>query len=317
MKRLFIFLLTLLAAPSFAQTACDSLDIDVKYYAFYDSILEVSVVNHSQAFYSYPGFIIYDTNNDTVAKEEVNLFGIGGESSHALTLYPGMPPGDFFNGTIALYTGFYDSLECSFNKSFKLCPDSCSSVYPYFVNLGGAQIIASVGWQILDASSQPVATGSFVLDAIQQEDEDTICLQPGSYTLHVDAASPGGGQPHIGMTTKLFYIPNPSMTYSWSATSLPFDFFKPCASPTAIGGLHQSAEVIISSYDKQLRITDVNGNSLQGVTIYATDGRKVFEKTTVIADQSIDLTSLPEGVYIVRWIQSGKAGSSKVWLGHR
>jgi len=64
---------------------------------------------------SYPGFILFNNNGDTIAKENVNYFCLGFNTyqTHLLQIInnPVLP----MNGYIELHEGFYDSLVCSFN----------------------------------------------------------------------------------------------------------------------------------------------------------------------------------------------------------
>jgi hypothetical protein len=67
-----------LASGLAAQNPCDLIGItDVRYDAFSDTAILVQVVNNSPEIFSYPGFILFDTEGDTLAREQVNFFGIG------------------------------------------------------------------------------------------------------------------------------------------------------------------------------------------------------------------------------------------------
>jgi hypothetical protein len=52
------------------------------------NILHLEASNLSDDIFSYPGFVLYNTVGDTIAKETVNYFGIGWNyQSHDLVLY--------------------------------------------------------------------------------------------------------------------------------------------------------------------------------------------------------------------------------------
>jgi hypothetical protein len=62
---------------------------------------------------SYPGFIMFNSNGDTLAKELVNYFGIGWTYQlHELNI---INPIDLpLNGYLELHSLFYDTLVCTF-----------------------------------------------------------------------------------------------------------------------------------------------------------------------------------------------------------
>ena len=81
MKRIFLLLGILTSLVAFGQDPCDDLLItSVQYSPFTDTVIVVQVENNSSSGFQYPGFVLISTNGDTVAKEQVDLFGIGQES---------------------------------------------------------------------------------------------------------------------------------------------------------------------------------------------------------------------------------------------
>ncbi len=108
-------LTTLLLLPilAFGQTTvCDSLTIDNIFVNDSTGFVEVTVTNNSSEIFSYPGWILFDGNMDTIAVETVNLFGFLGQNTFYLEIQNGMTYP--FTGELGLYTGFYDSLWCTF-----------------------------------------------------------------------------------------------------------------------------------------------------------------------------------------------------------
>ncbi len=112
------FLLVLLFFPFYLNgqntPACDSVYIDCCNFDLTENTITLTAENQSSVLFDYPGFVILDANNDTIAKETVNYFGIGwGPQQHTLSIYnaPDLP----FSGTLKLYTWFYDSLSCTFD----------------------------------------------------------------------------------------------------------------------------------------------------------------------------------------------------------
>lgn len=108
--------LALLPITLFAQNlpACDSLLIECCDFSLTENSMIITTENQSSVLFDYPGFVILDANEDTIAKETVNYFGIGwGPQQHTLSIYnaPDLP----FTGTLKLYTWFYESLSCTFD----------------------------------------------------------------------------------------------------------------------------------------------------------------------------------------------------------
>ena len=116
MFKQLLLLLALLPITLFAQNlpACDSLLIECCDFSLTENSMIITAENQSSVLFDYPGFVILDANEDTIAKETVNYFGIGwGPQQHTLSIYnaPDLP----FTGTLKLYTWFYESLSCTFD----------------------------------------------------------------------------------------------------------------------------------------------------------------------------------------------------------
>lgn len=216
-----------------AQSTCDSVDIiSVKFNAFQDTLVEVYARNNNtNEIFGYPGFILKNMAWDTIAMEEVNFFGIGQESVHQLPLSVQNPPLSTFNGTLELWSGFYDSLHCVFQGPFDLCPtDTCVTAYVSIANFGGALTNGTVNWQLLDHAQSTIASGTLSLEDTIQAAHDTVCLSPGSYQLVLDTSSMVGGQPYAGIFTgPWMWIYGVQQFYrSDSGLVLDFGFYERC-----------------------------------------------------------------------------------------
>ena len=94
------------------QEDCSSLEI-ASIYQYNDTQFVINVYNSSWAGFPYPGFVLFNSFGDTVAVENVNLFGIGEESQHFLELQDGVIITSDIS--LQLYTGFYDFLQCEWS----------------------------------------------------------------------------------------------------------------------------------------------------------------------------------------------------------
>ncbi|MGE0636435.1 MAG: T9SS type A sorting domain-containing protein [Bacteroidia bacterium] len=189
--------------------ACDSLD--VIYFGFnpFNSTELVVYVHNTNTveFFSYPGFKLVDTKGDTVATETVNFFGISEYSAHRLvTTLANYEPGEVFNGTLLLYTGFYDSLVCAFSVSEVLIPASgCTDFTVYSSDYNGT-IEQPINWEVSDALGNTVFSGihDYALDTFYYN--SPVCLENGCYQLTLTAANPLEGIVQAGINFLAFNI---------------------------------------------------------------------------------------------------------------
>jgi len=101
-----------------ANAQCEDvsvLGVHVNPFNMNELVLHAFNASESEIF-SYPGWRLYDASGVLIAEEEVDLFGIIEHSIHSLNLFE---PLDYsiqsFEGTLELWTGFYDVLECAYD----------------------------------------------------------------------------------------------------------------------------------------------------------------------------------------------------------
>jgi hypothetical protein len=217
---------------------CQGLEVQsVRWQAFSDSAVVVQVTNSSSNLFAYPGFILLDEAGDTLAVEEVSLFGILGTSMHILDVrdVATMPTGPF-QGALHLYTGFGAVLACTFTDTWELCPpDPCQALNPAINSNGPTPVVGDFAWSIVDAQGTNVATGVFTLTNDIQYASGQSCLQPGSYSITVTPlGAPTSGQPVFsvfdisGQT-----IPTQPVTWT-SPVPMLFNLYAPCAEGTQV-----------------------------------------------------------------------------------
>lgn len=318
MKKTFTALSIFLSSVAIGQTPCDSLDINVSYYPFSDSLLQVNVINNSTGWYfNYPQFTVLNSNSDTVAHEQVNFFGIGTESMHSPVVYPGMPPGNIFSGTLLLYYITVDSYAvCTWNMSFDLCPDTCTMFYPYLSNSGSQMVYGTASWQILNTSSQVVASGTFTLDTNSQYVTDSACISAGDYTLKItDVSLSPGGQKTTGISTN-WYVAGPQVVFNDSVEHIPLNLYEPCQQTTKVKKtIKYQPAVNIYSYEDNIHINSATAKDLGEVSICSVDGKTVRKEKISKQQHIINMASYPYGVYIVRVVSEGNTTVKKVFVG--
>src|SRR6187549_2614975 len=102
----FIFLSSTCFIQNFP--ACVSLVINCfTYNTFGPNTISLTVSNNSSVLFDYPGFVLLDSNMDTIAIETVNYFGIStGPQTHTMNIVaPFTLP---LSGYLNLYILFYD-----------------------------------------------------------------------------------------------------------------------------------------------------------------------------------------------------------------
>jgi hypothetical protein len=119
-------IIVIIILPVFLQAqnipACDSLVIECCSFDVTQNTVTLIASNYSSYLFDYPGFILYNSDMDTVAIETVNYFGISTEQPHILNIiHPFELP---FAGILELYVLFYDSLTCTFEVTI---PDTITT----------------------------------------------------------------------------------------------------------------------------------------------------------------------------------------------
>lgn len=282
MKHLFTFSLFLISTLANAQTACDSLDfVAIKYSPFTDSVIVVQVQNNNQnEIFDYPGFVLLDGNGDTLALETVNYFGIGSESVHSLVVRPGVhDPIDNFTGTLKLYSGFYETFECEWALDQSLCAESpCDSMVIGFQNWGGALVLGSFAWSVLDSSGTVLESGVLDMTVNEQYWFHGMCLEPGEYSYNLYAlGEPSGGGPTMTVSSSTVYAaPTISMPFDWFAGNvMPVPFYVHCAQENSPNSIAEAKDesLLIQRDGEQLSLQ--SKTAMIQIEVISADGKLV------------------------------------------
>ncbi|MBK6622006.1 MAG: T9SS type A sorting domain-containing protein [Saprospirales bacterium] len=316
-------LLSSLGALSSAQSVCDQLQIvDIRYDAFRDSLLLVHVINGSPDIFSYPGFILYNEQGDTIAKETPNFFGIGQEQVHALTLYPDFSElTEVTDGSLELWILFFDTLVCTYDISEPVCPETdCNELVFSLGNLGGALTFGFFHYSVLDSAGSVVVEVDFTLEEQVQEFRDTICLPSGDYTLKLSADEGSvGGQPYFQLyelasqfwgaqIADYFNHANPEI-------EIPFSLYDNCKETiNAVEYPAQEGEVQIISTPDGVRAIAREKQILE-MSLYDLAGRLMARRSGPATELFIPAGNL-SGMYLVRvLLEDGGYTSELAFLG--
>lgn len=303
MKNLLVLPFLLLFSSLFAQDPCDDVDItSVQYSPFTDTVIIVELINNSVAGFPYPGFVLINANGDTVAKEDVDLFGIGQESLHRLNVIPGVQdPLSNFVGDLELYTGFYDVFACSWDLNQSLCAaEPCDSLIIGLDNWGGALVVGDFEWTVRDESNSIVETGQFTMNVNPQYWRHGLCLEPGEYSYTLEALTqPSGGGPVISVSsTSSFASPTITEPLDWfndPITAIQFPFYSFCAeSPNGIGDLSQDSGIDLRYEMESNQL--ICSQQMTDLKLFSSDGRLAHSTSPQV--KQVGLPELAFGTYI-------------------
>ncbi|RYZ46046.1 MAG: T9SS type A sorting domain-containing protein [Sphingobacteriales bacterium] len=312
MKRLILSLSLLWASfPLAAQTTCDSVAIEVQFAPFDDSLIIVSATNQSQEIFSYPGFILFNNSGDTLAIGSVNLFGLGQSSSQTLSIQPAFSGTAVGSGVVQLWTNFYDSLHCTFPiTGVNLCPDTCVTLYPSFANSGGAMVTGNVSWTLTNSMGQAVGSGTLEMDSLTQEARDSICINPGSYSISfTQGTASSGGQQWVGVSTAVYGGTVPMVMFNGTSETIPFSFYSQCSLPTTVQDIPGKKAVQIYAAGGSIRLNSLDGTAIGAVRLVSINGSLVVSKNFSSETAEIIAADLVPGIYIVQ-VQHGQ----QVWV---
>ncbi|MCF8257204.1 MAG: T9SS type A sorting domain-containing protein [Flavobacteriales bacterium] len=308
MRNLLLLPLLLSVATAVAQDPCDDLDIlSVRYSPFTDTVIIVEVANNGEEIFSYPGFVLINSDGDTLALETVNYFGIGQQSVHHLTVRPGIAaPTDVFQGVLELYSDFFNMQECSWAMDSVLCvTEECEGLVIGFENWGGALVLGDFTFALTDSTGSEVAAGAFTMTAEEQYWQQTICLRPGSYTYSVTAlGEPSGGGPTMTVASgPWFGSAGMSQPFPWY-DALSFDmevpFYLHCMDSGTVSTptLGAARAPVTVAYDPTLTLLS-HPQGITSVTLIGMDGRHMgtwHPGHTVFALPD----GLPAGLYVAQ-----------------
>ena len=282
---------------------CDSLILEsLAWEPFDDDELLVHVLNTSSEIFSYPNFILYDAQGDTLAQEDVALFGIPGDSWHVLWAGPGadLPTGPF-QGTLELYTNFGADLACTFTGTWDLCPpEPCQPMITVLSNVGGDLAIGDFAWNIATEQGDAVASGTFTLTAEQQLDSTTTCLPPGNYSITVAPLDPPtGGQVLFGIANQ--GMGGPAQTVTWTPpVPMPFTYYQFCIDdaqslpePTS-GSLHARIN------GNALRVWRADGLPVGPLRLFDTQGRLLRSGGSNTSEAFVELPGEAMGLMLLQ-----------------
>lgn len=290
-----------------AQSSCDELYIErIAYSPFDTTVIEVLVTNGSTEIFSYPSFVLLDTQGDTLAKEDVAFFGIGmGQQAHYPVIVPGATlPTMPFDGTLLLFGLFGDTLHCDFALTeISLCPpEDCQEAMIYLVNTGPL-VAFDVYWWVNDVvSGSQVANGSFPMDDVMHTHFDTLCLPPGKYQLEVSPFSPIDESYVLGITNDYAFSIGTNVSQQQYSTplDLAFNWYQACIDISQSIPVHLPRDIQITLQGGAIQLLAPDQQPLGEVSLLSPDGRLLVARDTGSSMLSVSVEGLAAGVLLAR-----------------
>ncbi|MBP7514216.1 MAG: hypothetical protein KA791_06700 [Flavobacteriales bacterium] len=297
------FVLPISLFPASAQEDCNDLVPSVLGYNPLDGgIIDVMVINNGEIGWSYPSFILYDANNDTLAQEQAEYFAIASEQLHKLHIMPGatLPDGSF-EARLELWTGFNDSLRCTWHFLVTLCPQApCATLYPTLFATTLSASGASFTWTITDTLEQIIDSGELTFSGGLLQAHDTVCLPPGNYTCTVFNPFLTGDSVYYSVNSAPWNgTSSPQMELSEGTPSI-FTVLEPCiGTDNAIDDL-SNGNLSVLLMDGTVRIARTDGAPIGRVDLFDAQGRLLAAANCTVDRLSVAIPHLASGPCLVR-----------------
>lgn len=306
MKRLLTILSMAASIGMIAQDPCSQLTIDVQLNPLNSNFIRVYVQNSSTEIFSYPGFRIYDEDNNLIGEELVNLFGIGEESIHDIEHTLGeIQAGEAYTLSLELWTGFYESMACTFEDEFVLVPeDECANIGLTTSQIWGMEAQENYLVSIMDLE------GNSFFDAVYEFPNenltyfDEICLPQGCYELNISTDDAMISNTLFATLSVGFSTINvhDSALVGTPFTTIPFGVWDSCVS-TDINrpGLSSEAPLL---YPNPARTWVMIPFENAQAEVYSVEGKLVTKLSAV--DRELNVSELSAGQYIVLLMHEGR-----------
>lgn len=306
-KLLSLIMLGLLSMSSNSQSVCDSLEfVSVQLNALNPEYITIRLNNETTELFDYPGFRIYDEDDNLIGEEQVFFFGIGVESVHEIPHnLSNISAGEQISLKLELWTGFYDTLACTFEGEYELIPDdACANINLSFSQSWPDQVQENYLVSIFDQDGEEVFNEFYEFPTPDFVYYDEACLDQGCYemTITTDDAV---------ITNTLFlslseYFSSVFMTDSASAGSpfvtINFGIWAGCDATDIDNGNTLDGAPLL--YPNPARTWVMLPMDSESVEIFSTSGEKVI--TAKAENRRLDVALLASGQYIVLVARRGK-----------
>ena len=301
-KSLFLFSI-LWAFSSFGQDLCDSLIINqVTVDAFNPNQLNITVLNESTSeIFNYPGFRVYDENNNLIGEEEVFFFGIGGESTHAVSFNSSIFPfdnGNTYSIRLELWINFYDSMVCEYDIETVLVPSpiDCVPVQMNFIEFSQEEV--SYSYTLFDFWNNILAEETLVFSDDVGNITRNFCIDASCYFLQVTSSQPAE---ESNMVINMIADENAgflseTLLDNQEENTLPFGLWTDCS---LLNNLDEWANAPLLVFPNPVQDeVRIDSEKPLNYRLFSLHGQLLLQGRYQPA-QAIDLSLLEEGLYLL------------------
>lgn len=301
-----------------AQENCnDVFPASISFSPFDSSLIEVRMVNNGPIGWSYPSLVLYNVN-DSMAWAPADYFALAGDQVFTLQTIDGaqIPTGPFY-GKLELWTGFNDSLRCTWYPEPYLCPPGeCTVVHPYVMVATANAAGLEFTWSVTDDLGHAVATGAMTIPEGSIEAMDSVCLEPGHYQLHVLNPWVTGDSIYFDMRGQAWNAgTSPQVELSSGAAST-FTLLEACIEQA--NGISElpASSVRSNIANSVLRIRLDDGRALDTIEVLDASGRRIHVQRTASASVDVPLDGVAPGLLLVRVYTAGSLSTGRVMWTH-
>jgi len=294
--------------PFLGSAQCESLTIlSLTINAFDEGRITIHAQNQGQEIFSYPGFKIYNNATDElISQEEVEFFGISGESWHnADHALQNIVPNDPYDLRIELWTNFYSELACTYTGIFTLLPsDICAQSTFGITVMSNEPLPETLVVSLSNSDGEEVLAFQAEFGKGMAFHYSDVCLAPGCYSAILTTNDAVISNPYQIFITSNAYGTEYSVLHEEFGASIEF---------TAAAWDDCSAnDIAIPTYDHLPWAFPNPFNELLYLPAMASDSyAELLDSTGKLvwrtSESQMETGMLPPGVYYLRLIDAKQA----------
>lgn len=302
-----------LCIPFTGISQCDELTIvSVHINAFNEGKITVQALNDGQEIFSYPGFRIYnDANNELISQEEVEFFGIAGESWHnAEHSLQNIIPNHPYDLRVELWTDFYTELACTVTGLYILLPeDICAPSTLGITAMTNEPMPETLNISLSDSDGVEVLSDVAEFGEGMFARYSEICLAPGCYSAVITTNDAVITNAYQVFVSSIAYGTEYSVLHSDAGASIEFvaAAWADCEANgiTDVGGENEFV-IFPNPFQEVLNISGIA--SYSHIELTDASGRLIVRST----EGRIDTGNLPVGLYYLRFFEGDEGRPTAV-----
>ncbi len=306
MKRIVYIMCIVLSFNGISQSTCDSLEIvRINVDAFFENQLNITLLNtNTQEIFDYPGFRVFDENDNLIGEEEVFFFGISGESTHSITFDTSsfsFLQGEQHTIKLELWTDFYANLACSFEVLATPVPtlDDCIPIAITFLEFSTEEV--SYDWQLTDFWGNIIQEETLVFSSNVGSITRNVCLDQSCFFLNASSTlEPEFSTLHVNVIADMNYgfISTPLLEMS-NDSSMIFSIWTDCSLINSSSEIQSPKFEIYPNPANDFLILQGELPLNFRYSILDLNGRMISNGVSSISGSRVSTAFLENGIYIL------------------